>query len=95
MSLKGKNATSIEQKIKNRINESKVEKITTNKLDVQKSRQPRKKNTTPLSNIQKQFSERIDTSKKEDLYMNQTEQTFINDQKEIIDNEGKLGCVIM
>ena len=95
MSLKGKNATSIEQKIKSRINESKVEKITTNKLDVQNSRQSRKKNTTPLSNIQKQFSERIDTSKKEDLYMNQTEQTFINDQKEIIDNEGKLGCVIM
>lgn len=95
MSLKGKNATSIEQKIKSRINESKVEKININKSDVQKPRQSRKKNTTPLSNIQKQFSERIDTSKKEDLYMNQTEQTFINDQKEIIDNEGKLGCVIM
>lgn len=95
MSLKGKNATSIEQKIKSRINESKVEKITTNKSDVQKPRQTRTKNTTPLSNIQKQFSERIDTSKKDDLYMNQTEQTFINDQKEIIDNEGKLGCVIM
>lgn len=95
MSSKRKNSTTIEQKIKSRINESKVEKITTNKSDVQKLRQPRKKINTPLNNIQKQFSERIDTSKKEDLYMNQTEQTFINDQKEIIDNEGKLGCVIM
>ena len=94
MSLKEKNATTIEQKIKNRINESKVEKLNT-KSDLQKPRHPRKKSTTPLSNMQKQFSERIDTSKKEDIYMNQTEQSFISNQKEIIDNEGKFGCVIM
>ena len=94
MSLKEKNATTIEQKIKNRINESKVEKLNT-KSDLQKPRHPIKKSTTPLSNMQKQFSERIDTSKKEDIYMNQTEQSFISNQKEIIDNEGKLGCVIM
>lgn len=95
MSLKEKNATKIEQKIKNRINESKVENLSKSKSDVKKQRQPRQKSTIPLSNIQKQFNERIDTSKKEDLYMNQTEQKFINNQKEIIDNEGKLGCVII
>lgn len=94
MSLKEKNATTIEQKIKNRINESKVEKLNT-KSDVKKPRKPRQKSTTQLSNIQKQFSERIDTTKKEDLYMNQTEHKFISNQKEIIDNEGRIGCVIM
>ena len=95
MSTKEKNATTIEQKIKNRINESKVEKLNTTNSDVKKSRQPRQKSSTQLSNIQKQFSERIDTTKKEDLYMNQTEHKFISNQKEIIDNEGKLGCVII
>lgn len=49
---------------------------------------------TNENKIKKNITSRINKSNK-NIYLNETEQSFIREQEKIIKNEGQLGCIII
>ena len=49
---------------------------------------------TNENKIKKNITGRINKSNK-NIYLNETEQSFIREQEKIIKNEGQLGCIII